>query len=113
DYGVLSLARKKWPVLLTGAWIFEQAVALAICAFLYKSQISKLRESGMPSEIAATWLRSSIFQSGQNHLASFAWSNTLRLFRYFFSQRTVGVIGFALFAFAAVVLIWSDDNSKS
>jgi 4-amino-4-deoxy-L-arabinose transferase-like glycosyltransferase len=112
-YGLLFLPRNKWPARLTSAWILGQAGALAICAFLYESQISKLRESGTPSEIAATWLRSSIFQSGQNHLASFAWSNTLRLFRYFFSHGTVGVIGFALFAFAAVVLTWPDENSES
>jgi 4-amino-4-deoxy-L-arabinose transferase-like glycosyltransferase len=111
-YGLLSLARKKWPARLTGAWTIAQAGALAICAFLYESQISKLRESGVPSEIAATWLRSSIFQSRQNHLASFAWGNTLRLFRYFFSHGTVGVFGFGLFVFAAVALIWPDKNRE-
>jgi hypothetical protein len=111
-YGLLSLVRKKSPVRLTSAWILGQVGALAICAFLYKSQISKLRDSGVPTEIAATWLRSSIFQSGQNHLASFAWMNTLRLFRYFFSHGTIGVLGFALFAFAAVILIWP-YNSES
>jgi 4-amino-4-deoxy-L-arabinose transferase-like glycosyltransferase len=110
-YGLLSLARKKWPARSTAAWILGQVGALAICAFLYKSQISKLRESGMPSEIAATWLRNSIFQ-GQNHLATFAWSNTLRLFRYFFSQGTVGVIGFTLFVFAVVALIWHDKSRE-
>jgi hypothetical protein len=107
------LARKKWPARLTSAWILGQAGALAICAFLYKSQISKLRESGMPSEIAATWLRSSTFQPGQNHLASFAWSSTLRLFRYFFSHGTIGVIGLGLFVFALVALLWPYQNSES
>lgn len=105
-YGLLSLVRKKWPAGLTGAWIAGQAGALAICAFLCESQISKLRNSGMPSEIAATWLRSSIFQPGQNHLAAFAWSNSLRLFRYFFSHGAIGATGFALFVFAIIALIW-------
>jgi hypothetical protein len=106
-YGLLSLIRQKWPASLTSAWILGQAGALAICVFLYESQISKLRASGMPSEIAATWLRSSIFQSGQSHLASFVWNNTLRLFRYFFTHGTVGVIGFCLFLFALVALLWT------
>jgi 4-amino-4-deoxy-L-arabinose transferase-like glycosyltransferase len=106
-YGLLSLARKKWPARLTTAWILGQAGALTICAFLYQSQISKLRESGTPSEIAATWLRRSIFQPGDNHLATFTWSNTLRLFRYFFSHGTIGAIGFGLFVFALVALLWS------
>jgi 4-amino-4-deoxy-L-arabinose transferase-like glycosyltransferase len=105
-YGLLCLIRKKWPGRQTSAWILAQAGALIVCAFLYQSQISKLRQSGMPTEIAATWLRSSIFQPGQNHFVSFAWSNTLRLFRYFFSHGSVGVIGIGLFMFAIVVLLW-------
>jgi 4-amino-4-deoxy-L-arabinose transferase-like glycosyltransferase len=109
-YGVLSLVHQKWPSKLTIAWILGQAGALAICIFLYESQISKLRARGVPSDIAATWLRNSIFQRGQNHFATFAWSNTLRLFRYFFSQGSIGVIGFSLFVFAIIVLISPDKN---
>lgn len=111
-YGLLSLVRKKWPGKLTSAWILCQAGALVICAFLYESQISKLRESGVPSEIAATWLRSSIFQRGRDHLATFAWNNTLRLFRYFFSHGTIGAIGFVLFVFACVALVWRHSGSQ-
>jgi hypothetical protein len=111
-YGLLSLVRKQWPTRLATAWIVSQAGALAICAYLYESHISKLRESGAPSEIAATWLRASIFQPGKGHLASFAWSNTLRLFRYFFSHGTVGVVGLSLFIFALVVLLWTYQNSE-
>jgi hypothetical protein len=111
-YGLLSLIGQKWPSKLTIAWILCQAGALAVCIFLYESQISKLRQSGMPSEIAATWLKGSIFQPGQKNLANFAWSNTLRLFRYFFSHGTVGVIGFALFVFAIVSLILVDKISE-
>ncbi|HKR95032.1 MAG TPA: glycosyltransferase family 39 protein, partial [Candidatus Angelobacter sp.] len=111
-YGLLSFGHKKWTVRQTGAWVLGQVGALAICVFLYESQISKLRASGMPSEIAATWLSSSIFQPGKNHLTSFAWSNTVRLFRYFFSQGTVGVIGLALFAFALIVLFLPNKNRE-
>lgn len=111
-YGLLALGNNKWTARQIGAWVLGQAGALAICVFLYESQISKLRASGMPSEIAATWLSSSIFQPGKNHLASFAWSNTLRLFRYFFSHGTVGVIGLALFVFALIVLLLPDKNRE-
>jgi hypothetical protein len=111
-YGLLSLRRKKWLARLTGAWLLTQAGALTVCVFLYISQISKLKKSGMPSEIAATWLRSSIFQPGQDHLAAFAWKSTLRLFRYFFSHGSIGVIAFGLFGFAVVVLLWPDKKSE-
>jgi hypothetical protein len=67
--------------------------------------VAKLRHSGLPSEIAGTWLRNSIFHHGQNAFA-FAWTRTLRLFRYFFSHGTIGVLGFLLFAFALAALLW-------
>jgi 4-amino-4-deoxy-L-arabinose transferase-like glycosyltransferase len=111
-YGLLSLARKKPHRRLTIAWILAQTGAVVICIFLYESQISKLRKIGVPSEIAATWLRSSIFQTGQNHITIFAWSNTLRLFRYLFSHGTIGVIGFALFVFAVISLILPKNSSE-
>jgi 4-amino-4-deoxy-L-arabinose transferase-like glycosyltransferase len=109
-YALLSLVRQRWPSKLTIAWVLGQAGALAICTFLYESQISKLRARGVSSEIAATWLRSSVFQAGENHLANFAWNNTLRLFRYFFSHGSIGVIGFILFMFAIIVLISPHNN---
>jgi uncharacterized membrane protein len=112
-YGLLCLACKKWPKRLTASWTFSQAAALALCVFLNESQISKLTRIGVPSEIAATWLRSSIFQPGQNHIATFAWSNTLRFFRYLFSHGTIGVIGFALFVFAIVALILPHKNGAA
>ncbi len=110
-YALLRLIRRKFSRLVA-AWIAGQAGALAICIFLYESQISKLRESGVPNEIAATWLRSSIFQHGHGHLASFAWINTLRLFRYFFSHGTIGAMGFALFVFAIIVLLWPNSRGR-
>jgi 4-amino-4-deoxy-L-arabinose transferase-like glycosyltransferase len=112
-YGLLSLLRQKWPRKLIGSWTLCQAGALAICIFLYETQISKLRQSSVPSEIAATWLRKSIFQPGQNHIATFAWSNTLRLFRYFFSQGTIGVIGLGLFVFALIALFWTSKRDTT
>jgi 4-amino-4-deoxy-L-arabinose transferase-like glycosyltransferase len=111
-YALASVLREKWPVKLTSAWTVGQACALAVCVFLYESQISKLRRSGLPSEIAATWLRSSIFQHGRDHLATFAWTRTLRLFRYFLSQGTIGIVGFGLFVFAIVVLFWPDNRDE-
>ena len=111
-YALLSLLHKKRPAKLTAAWIIGQIGALAVCVFLYQSQISKLRQSGVPNEIAATWLRRSIFQRGQDHFAAFAWARTLRLFRYFFSHGTIGVIGFGLFVFAIVVMFRPVNRSE-
>jgi 4-amino-4-deoxy-L-arabinose transferase-like glycosyltransferase len=112
-YAFWRILRRRTSPRIMAAWAAGQAGALGICAFLYESQVSKLRHGGVASEIAATWLRSSIFQRGQDHFASFAWTKTLRLFRYFFSQGTIGVIGFGLFAFAIVMLLRSENRDDS
>ena len=106
-YALSRLLRSKWPIRLIAIWIAGQAGALAICIFLFDSQVSRLRQIGIPSEIAATWLRGSIFHDGEDHLPVFVWAKTLRLFRYFFSQGTIGLLGFGLFVFAIVVLLRS------
>jgi len=112
-YALSRLLREKPPIRVTAAWLAGQTGALAICVFLFESQVSKLRQMGIPSEIAATWLRGSIFQHGEDHLPAFVWTKTLRLFRYFFSQGTIGLLGFALFVFAVFALFRPDNRSDS
>ncbi len=103
-YGLLRLVeRSKVPLL--PVWIAGQAGALAICVLLHITQISKLRRSGLPSEIAATWLRSSVFHRGQDAVAAFGWTKTLRLFRYFFSHGTIGFLAFVLLLVGIAVLL--------
>lgn len=112
-YALSRLLREKTPIRVTAAWIAGQTGALAICIFLFESQVSRLRQMGIPSEIAATWLRGSLFQHGEDHLPAFVWTKTLRLFRYFFSQGTIGLLGFALFVFAVFILLRSDNRVDS
>jgi 4-amino-4-deoxy-L-arabinose transferase-like glycosyltransferase len=112
-YALSRLLRTKPPMRVAAAWIAGQAGALAICTFLFESQVSRLRQIGIPSEIAATWLRGSIFQHGEDHIPAFVWTKTLRLFRYFFSQGTIGLLGFGLFVFAIVMLLRSENRADS
>ena len=110
-YGLLRLlGTGRGPALMT-IWLGGQAGAVALCLFLFHTQVSGLRQTGLPSEIARTWLRSSIFQTGEDRLPSFAWSHTVRLFRYFFSHGTIGVLALALFL-CALVLLLSARHSK-
>jgi 4-amino-4-deoxy-L-arabinose transferase-like glycosyltransferase len=96
-------SRPQSPVLMS--WIVGQLGAIALCAWLYVSHISRLKSSGLPNEIANTWLRNSIFHSGQDGFAAFCVRNTVRLFRYFFSHGTIGVIGLLLFVLGVVCLL--------
>src|SRR5258708_6588814 len=59
-YTLVCLLRTKPRASLTASWIAGQIGAAAICIFLFRSHISRLRQSGVPSEVADTWLRSSI-----------------------------------------------------
>jgi hypothetical protein len=102
-YALVRLLRGGTRPKVTAIWVAGQAGAAAICVFLLHTQVSRLRATGLPSEIAQTWLQSSIFQPREDHLASFAWSKTVRLFRYFFSHGTIGFLGLALFLCALVV----------
>jgi 4-amino-4-deoxy-L-arabinose transferase-like glycosyltransferase len=102
--GVCLLRSNRHRIRLTSVWVLGEIAALTICGVLFKTQVSKLRESGVPSEIAATWLSSSIFHRSSDHLLAFAMSKTSRLFRYLFSHGTIGVLMLVLFVVVVVAL---------
>ena len=104
--GSVRLLGSGWRAKLGVIFFTGQAGAAAICLFLFHTQVSRLRESGMPSEIAHTWLRSSMFQPGKDRLPLFAWSKTVRFFRYLFSHGTIGTLGLVLFLCALALLFW-------
>ncbi len=104
-YALVRVRRSKAQARVVVAWIVGQLGALGLCAFLYVGHISGLKSRGLPGEIADTWLRASIFHSGQDHVATFCVRNTVRLFRYFFSHGTVGVVGLVLFVLGIVSLL--------
>jgi 4-amino-4-deoxy-L-arabinose transferase-like glycosyltransferase len=104
-YGFLRLCQAGTSREVKAVWFAGEAGALGIIAFLFKSQILPLRQSGVPSEIAATWLSSSIFQAEKDHFFVFAAGKTVRLFRYFFSHGTIGILGLLLFFFGVAALL--------
>jgi hypothetical protein len=100
--GVYMLARL-YPYVkrlrLLAVWAGGQIGALVLIAYLLVTHVARLREMGMPQEIAATWLRKSIFHSGERNAVVFATWQTLRVFTHLCSQGVVGTI--ALLAFLA------------
>jgi hypothetical protein len=111
-YVLLRLLRRDLPVSATAVWIAGQASALAIGGLLFVTQISRLRSGGLPSEIASTWLRTSIFHSGEDHFSTFAVGKTVRLFRYLFSHGTIGVLALGLFLLAIILLLRQADSAQ-
>ncbi|HEY4052920.1 MAG TPA: glycosyltransferase family 39 protein [Terriglobales bacterium] len=110
-YGLLRLWQADTGRGVKASWFAGQVGALGIVAFLFGSQILPLRRSGVPSEIAGTWLSSSIFRSGHDHFFAFAGAKTVRLFRYFFSHGTIGILGLLLSLFGLVILFRRGKNA--
>ena len=94
---------------LLAAWAGGQLAALGLCAFLFSSHVVRLRSSGLPQEIAQTWLRASIFEPGQDRLGAFLAGATVRLFRYFVSQGTVGMLCLLLFLLGIAFLLFDNQ----
>jgi hypothetical protein len=95
-------ARRQIPFI--GTWVATQLIALGIIAVLFKTHISQQVSSGRADAIADSYLRGSIFHSAQDHVVSFIFKTTIRLFHYFFSQEVVGIVGLLLFVYAIVIL---------
>jgi len=93
------------------AWVTGQIIALSICIALFKTQVLKLRNARVPSEIAATWLSKSIYHSGSDHLGTFMVTRTSRLFRYFFSHGTIGVV-MLLFFLAGLLAMFAGKPER-
>jgi hypothetical protein len=94
-------------------WATGQVGALALCAGLYFSHIRPLRNSGIPNDIAETWLRSSLYQPGQDSALHFAVHQTTRLFRFAMSQGTIGTIALILCIVGIIRFLVKNDGSGS
>ena len=104
-YGCLRFIETKRASRLLATWVAGQVVALGLTAFLVLGQVAHLRQSGLTKQISETYVSKSLFHPGHDHLARFMATNTLRLFRYFFSNGTIGVMGLLLFAAGLAILL--------
>lgn len=111
-YALVRLLASDASPRLIGAWVITQIGGLALCAYLYTSHLARLRSSGLRQEIGNTWLRSSIFHPGHDHIVTFVATRTVRLFRYFFSNGTIGVFALLLFLWALVALLLLTPTSR-
>lgn len=90
---------------LFAIWVGGQAVVAALCAFFLVVHIPRLKQAGMPQGIAQTWLRKSIYHSGESSLLIFPLRQTLRVFTYLFSHGLLGTLALLLFLVGVVLLL--------
>lgn len=106
--GVYMLVRL-WPYReragLFATWLCGQVGALALTIYFMVTHVAHLRETGMTSGIAETWLRKSIFHQGENNAATFVGLQTLRVFTYLFSHGVVGALALLAFLTGMVLLL--------
>jgi len=111
-YGLIRLLASEATPRLLAAWVVSQLGGLALCSYLYISHLSRLRDSSLRQEIGNTWLRSSICHHGQDHVIAFFATRTVRMFRYFFSNGTIGVLALLLFLWALAMLLFTQKPSR-
>jgi hypothetical protein len=90
-----------------------QLSALIEVGIFFKTHITLLKRSGLPQEIADTWLRKSIFHSGKDHVVSFLLRNTVRFFCYFLGNEVVGVLGLAAFVIGIFLVFRNSARLES
>jgi hypothetical protein len=114
-YGLLRLARSNPGSPPVAAWGLGQLAGTSLVAWQYVRHVRVLERSGLSQEIAASYLRTSLFHRDENSVPAFLWKSSSHLFRYFFSNGAVGVVALLLFLGGAAML-WSDreqaDDSR-
>jgi hypothetical protein len=87
--GEQSRGEQKHPGRLLTAWIVGQSFALTLIAWLLVGHVAELKKNGLSNEVAATYVTTALFHSGQDRFFTFMFKSTTHLFRYFFSNGTV------------------------
>jgi Dolichyl-phosphate-mannose-protein mannosyltransferase len=112
-YALIRLGSVRGNRKLLLACALGQLSALIEVGIFFQTHISLLKKSGLPQEIADTWLRKSIFHSGEDHLISFLARNTVRLFRYLFGNGIVGALGLTVFVVGVLLVFRKTGREKS
>lgn len=94
---------------IVAVWITGQVGALGLLAFLYRTQISHLKDSSSMQRHVQVFLSNSYFHRGHDHLLLFVFARTFGVLQYTFGQLAVGDIAGVLFV-AGVALLLNGGN---
>src|SRR5579863_5594762 len=104
-YMLVRLYRYRERIRLVAVWITGQIGALALASYYLITHVAELKRRGMAEGIAETWLRKSIFHSGENHALVFIAAQTLRVFTYLLSHGVGGTLTLLAFLVGVVLLL--------
>lgn len=112
-YALVRLSSSGGNRKLLVACALGQLSAVIEVVIFFTTHISLLKKSGLPQEIADTWLRKSIYHPGEDHVISFLLRDTVRLFRYLLGNGIVGALALALFAMGVFLVLRKRGDSTS
>jgi hypothetical protein len=104
-YSALRFVRQHPAPRVIAAWIAGQLGILALFLFLYRVQLSKLKDSALAEQAISEWLRRSYFHAGQDNLLAFVFGRSFAVFQFIFGQLVVGDIAALLFVAGVAFLI--------
>jgi Dolichyl-phosphate-mannose-protein mannosyltransferase len=104
-YGLLRLVSGRRSKRLAAVWAGSQAGALALLAFLYRTQISHLRGSEVERETMHGMLAASYFHWGAQPWPVFALARSFGVFQFTFGQLAVGDLAGLLFLAGVILLL--------
>ncbi|HJT70902.1 MAG TPA: glycosyltransferase family 39 protein [Terriglobales bacterium] len=115
-YAIWRILRQGHRLRVTLAWVAGQVGALALCIFLYFTQIRELSHYFGGQDPTKGWMENaylghSYFVSGKVNPVIFIIGRTVGVFQYTFRQLVVGDIAF-LFFLAGIFLLFRGKNSS-
>ena len=104
-YALVRMVRNRPSLKLFAVWELGQIVALAICYFLYVTQLASLRYSGASAGQGwISYLDRSYFNPARDNPLLFVLGRTGGVFQYIFGQSVVGDLAYPLFVIGVVLI---------
>jgi Dolichyl-phosphate-mannose-protein mannosyltransferase len=116
-YAIWRMLSQRPPLRVISAWVAGQLVAVALCGFLYVTQIRQLSQYFGGQDATQGWmgnayLSHSYFIPGKVNPLVFIIGRTVGVFQYVFRQLLVGDIAFLLFVVGVVIVFRSRPVSS-
>ena len=104
-YSLWRLISARLSPRVAAIWIGGQAGVLGLLAFLYRTQISTLKDSAGMQRHVRVFLSNSYFHWGHDHLLLFVFARTFGVLQYTFGQLVIGDIAGVLFVVGVALLL--------
>ena len=106
-YALLRLRSTRVRGTIYAIWGLGQVAGVALVIFLLKTHVVNKRR--MAQNLADSYLRSSIFHRGEDHILPFILRANVRVFHFLFSQGAISVLALLLFIAGVVIVLRKEE----